>query len=101
MYEDYVKYQDNIPAESQGCPLEYNEFVKQLKTALHNLSDTQQQVIEMSKLKHLTNREIALELELSEQTVKNQLSLGLKKLREELKNISVLFWLLFSVNKLL
>lgn len=101
MYEDYVKYQDNIPAESQGCPLEYNEFVKQLKTALHNLSDTQQQVIEMSKLKHLTNREIALELELSEQTVKNQLSLGLKKLREELENISVLFWLLFSVNKLL
>ena len=101
MYEDYVKYQDNIPAESQGCPIEYNEFVKQLKTALHNLSDTQQQVIEMSKLKHLTNKEIALELELSEQTVKNKLSLGLKKLREELKNISVLFWLLFSVNKLL
>ena len=39
----------------------------------------------------MTNREIALELELSEQTVKNQLSLGLKKLREELKNISVCF----------
>lgn len=101
VYEDYVKYQDNISAEVQGHPLEYEEFVKQLKTALYKLPVTQRQVIEMSKLKQLTNKEIALELELSEQTVKNQLSLGLKKLREELKNLPILFWLLFSVNKLL
>lgn len=101
VYEDYVKYQDNISAEVQGHPLEYEEFVKQLKTALYKLPVTQRQVIEMSKLKQLTNKEIALELELSEQTVKNQLSLGLKKLREDLKNLPILFWLLFSVNKLL
>ena len=52
----------------------------------------------MSKLESLTNKEIALELGLSEQTVKNQLSLGLKKLREELKSIPIVFWLLFTVN---
>ena len=101
MYEDYVKYQDHISTEEQGQSLEYEEYVNQLKVALHKLTITQRQVIEMSKLKQLTNKEIAIELELSEQTVKNQLSLGLKKLREELGKMPILFWLLFSVNKLL
>lgn len=101
VYEDYVEYQDMILAEGQGQPLEYEEFVRQLKQLLYKLPTTQRQVIEMSKLKQLSNKEIACELGLSEQTVKNQLSLGLKKLRERLEGIPSLLWLLFSVNKLM
>mgnify|MGYP000569644088 CR=1 FL=1 len=45
--------------------------------------------------KEPTNKEIAEKLSLSEQTVKNQLSLGLKTLKEKLNKIWLLLMLLF------
>lgn len=46
----------------------------------------------------MNNKEIAKELGLSEQTVKNQMSLGLKTLRKELSRHSYLLLLLLLVN---
>lgn len=97
IYEDYIKYQNDISSINQTSPLEYEEFEKQVKAILYKLPATQSKVIEMSKLNCLSNKKIALKLQLSEQTVKNQLSLGLKQLREELKNIRIPLWLLYII----
>lgn len=80
-FEDYVDYQNSLGEESNGTWLEYREFVAQLKQHIGQLPLTQQNVIRLSKIENLSNREIAQQLQLSEQTVKNQLSIGLKTLR--------------------
>lgn len=98
VYEDYVNYQDRIATGGQAEKLEYEEFVMQLKEILHQLPDTQRRVIELSRFEQLSNKEIAAQLQLNEQTVKNQLSLGLKTLREKLNHLPLLFYLLFTVN---
>lgn len=49
------------------------------------MPSTQRRVIELTRLRELSNKEAAQVLELSEQTVKNQLSIGLKALRQALK----------------
>ncbi|NLI36667.1 MAG: RNA polymerase sigma-70 factor [Bacteroidales bacterium] len=98
VYEDYVNYQDELAADDIQQHLEYEDFVRQLRNALTKLPITQQQVIELSKIQQVSNKEIAIKLSLSEQTVKNQLSLGLKNLRKELNKVPFLFWLLFFVN---
>ena len=97
VYEDYVNYQNNL-ATGEERTLEYEEFVEQLKGALKKLPQSQRRVIKMSKLEQLGNKEIAARLGLSEQTVKHQLSLGLKALHKELECILSWLILLFIVN---
>lgn len=89
VYEDYVKYQDEIYIKDNFSRLEYEEFVKSIKVAIQKLPPTQQRVITLSRFSQLSNKEIAEELSLSEQTVKNQLSVGLKALRRLLMFFSI------------
>ena len=67
--------------------------------AMSRLPKTQQLVIELSRFKQLSNKEVAERLSLSEQTVKNQLSLGLKMLRSLLGNAPII-GLFFILNDL-
>ncbi len=48
---------------------------------MSRMPESQRKVIEMSRFKAMSNKEIAAELGLSEQTVKNRLVLGLKFIR--------------------
>lgn len=89
IYENYIKYTDALGTEDTSNRLEYNEFLKELQQALNTLPPTQRTIIQMSKLEQLTNKVIAERLALSEQTVKNQLSLGLKALK---KRFNKLWW---------
>jgi len=92
-FEDYVDYQEKLSVEDTQR-LEYEDFLQQLKLALSKLPKTQKSVIEKSRLEQKTNKEIADELSLSEQTVKNQLSLGLKTLRSLLRETQISIWFL-------
>jgi RNA polymerase sigma-70 factor (ECF subfamily) len=95
VYEDYVNYREE-PSVNDTCQhLEYREFVAKFKKALQTLPPTQRKVIALSRIKQLSNKEIAEELALSEQTVKNALSAGLKKLKAELGKVYFLYTLLF------
>ena len=78
--------------------LEYDDFVHHVKKILKDLPITQRSVVELSRIEQLNNKEIAEKLSLSEQTVKNQLSLGLKILREKLKEFLTLLWMLYFIN---
>jgi RNA polymerase sigma-70 factor (ECF subfamily) len=87
VYEEYVNYEEMISVNDTCQHLEYQEFVAKFKKAIQALPPTQRKVISLSKMKELSNKEIAKKLALSEQTVKNALSVGLKKLKEELSKI--------------
>jgi RNA polymerase sigma-70 factor (family 1) len=84
IYENYVDYREKIIYDDYNCHVEYEEFVDQINKAIDKLPPTQQNVIRLSKFEQMNNTEIAKELSLSEQTVRNQLSVGLKCLRERL-----------------
>jgi len=86
VYEDYMDYLDKGDASpySSSSMMEYDDFVKRINLLISQLSHTQQEIIKLSKFEMMTNKEIAQTLNYSEQTVKNQLSLGLKQLRNML-----------------
>lgn len=98
VYEDYVACRAELAPGADSCPLEYEEFLQKLRTALEKLPPAQRKIIELSRFRELSNKEVAEELALSEQTVKNQLSQGLKSLREELGKIAWMAGWLFIVN---
>jgi RNA polymerase sigma-70 factor (ECF subfamily) len=95
VYEEYVCYKEAMSVDGADRKSEYHEFVKKFKKALQTLPDTQRKVIVLSKIKEFSNKKIAEKLALSEQTVKNSLSAGLKKLRIELDKGYFLQVLLF------
>lgn len=94
-FEEYVHYRNELSVDETSQLLEYEEFIAKFHAILKTLPETQQKVITLSKIEQLTNKEIAEKLSLSEQTVKNQLSLGLKFLKEKLENIGISLMLLF------
>jgi RNA polymerase sigma-70 factor (family 1) len=64
------------------------ELVDLLYTLLDKLPEKRKEVLVMNKIQEMTIDQIAIELELSKQTVKNQLSAALKQLRESLKDLT-------------
>ena len=99
LFEDYVDYINLIPAESRD-PLEYEDFKDKVVSIIDQLPKTQSEVVRMSRLQGFKNKEIAEKLRLSEQTVKNALSLGLKYLKEKLGTFGMLvLFIMFCVSK--
>lgn len=91
-FEDYLDYKDRICADDESdYELEYNDYLHLVMSKLERLPETQKRVIELTKLQELSIKETAEALSLSEQTVRNQLSLGLKSLRLMLRNETLLF----------
>lgn len=102
VFEEYVAYcnSQDISVNNTGETVEYDDFRRAINQIKEMLPDTQKKVYEYSKEQELSNKEIAEILGLSEQTVKNQLSLALKIFREKLKEyrfisllIGILLWL--------
>ncbi len=79
-FEDYVNYSNSLGTEEQESQLEYDEFMHVIRQGLDRLPLTQRRVIELSRFEQKSIIEIASILNLKEQTVRNQLSLGLKQL---------------------
>ena len=94
-YADYIDYCNTIGHEDVSR-LEYEEFVAKVKLCIGTLPNAQRQVVSMSKLDQLTNKEIADKLGINEQSVKNHLSLGLKTVRAQLSKLITLLLLIFS-----
>lgn len=97
-YAEYVEHQNILSDSDADSRIEYDEFVQNIMRMLKTLPKTQRQVIELSRFQGLGNKQIAAMLNLSEQTVKNQLSLGLKELHKKMEHISPMLTFLFLFN---
>ncbi|MBO1362195.1 RNA polymerase sigma-70 factor [Prevotella sp. A2931] len=99
-YREYVEYKAASETDS-STRIEYEEFVNRLNAILKSMSETQRNVIQRAKFQGMRNADIAAELHLSEQTVKNALSAGMKTLRDKLASITILLLqsLLLIINK--
>lgn len=89
-FVDYLKYCNYIGREDHPM-IEYAEFVEKVEHIIDELPTHQAKVVRMSKLKDMSNKEIAAELGITEQSVKNSLYLGLKFLRSRLMIPMIIF----------
>jgi len=87
--EEYQKYADNNIEKE----IYFDEFYQNLEKVKDALPDRQKQIFELSREQGMSITEIAKDLNISEQTVKNQLSLALKTLREKLSRYSSFLWI--------
>lgn len=94
VFEEYVEHLDHRRSEAHS-PLEYEEFVAQLHRCLERLPRQQRVIVAKSKLEELSVSEIASQLGISVQTVRNQLSQGLKEVRRLLSSCLMFLMLLF------
>lgn len=70
--------------------LEFKELQLIVNNEVANLPERMREVYRLSRIEHLQVAEIALRLNLSEQTVKNTLTIALKRLREKLARYSTI-----------
>lgn len=99
VYEDFIIYRDHLSSErATDSDFDYTEFMRVVHQQLDKLPQTQRRVIELSRFDNLSVHDIAKTLSLSEQTVKNNLSIGLKSLKKLLAEQSIVFLFLFYVN---
>ena len=91
IYEEFITHRDSIHPTEDGTDIEYREFRKMIIQEINELPRAQRDAIILSKLHGLSNREIAEKLDLSIQTIKNALSIGLKTLRKRLSDHPEIF----------
>lgn len=99
-YEAYVKYRSQPEAEFQS-PMEYREFKIRIRECLDEMPESQRKVVVMSRFRNLSNKEIADRLNLSEQTVKNRLVMGLKALKRFIGDSTKITVFAFSSSSLI
>lgn len=91
-FEDFIEHADSQAGGiSPEDLLLYDEFLTQLAQSKKHLSRRELEIYEMSREKHLSIRDIAERLHISEQTVKNHLTSALGTLRAEMSKYRFLF----------
>ncbi len=98
-FEDYIEYCDYIEFGDNAIEkkLFYDDFMNALKMCKNLLPHRQLEIFEMSREKGKTIVEIALNLKINEQTVKNQLTSAMKTLRTELTKYNLSYLILFAI----
>ena len=75
-----------VSDSSASDDLDYQDLLATLDKAMNRLPDTQRKVIKMVKIEGCPTKEVSEKLGLTEQTVRNQLSIGLKQIRKIVGN---------------
>ncbi len=70
---------------------EQKELKIQIRNAVSDLPEKRRIIFEMSRYEGISNKEISENLNISLQTVKNQISASLKSIRNSLKNLYMFF----------
>ncbi len=95
-YITFLEIQEQV-ADSRRTEhaVEYDEFSWRVLSLMDKLPTTQRKIVQYAKMEDLPSKEIARRMNLSEQTVRNQLSLALKTLKSQMKDGKMAVGLLF------
>jgi RNA polymerase sigma-70 factor (family 1) len=98
-FEDYIEFIEHAEISDNGIEkrIYYDEFIKALKLCKSQLPHRQMEIFEMSRENGRSIEEIATQLKISEQTVKNQLTSAMKTLRMELVKFNLIFLVIFDI----
>lgn len=99
LYEEYILYTHSQDIDHRSN-LEYRDFLIILNKALNDLPRVEREVVILSRFKLMSNKEIAKNLHLSEQTIKNRIVLGLKHLKQLLNKFGQLSIFYFPLTEI-
>lgn len=91
IYEEFINIKEESHSHTQRDDMEFEDFRKIIFAEINALPKAQRDSIIMSKFRGMSNKEISEELNLSLQTIKNALSLGLKSLKIRLEKYPDIF----------
>lgn len=91
---DDIRESELTKHTSPESRVEYNEFRRRVIAVVMSLPPTQRRIVIMSRYRGLSHAQIVEKTGLSMQTVKNNLSLALKKLWSVLGNDKIMFYVL-------
>ncbi|HEY0176859.1 MAG TPA: RNA polymerase sigma-70 factor [Pedobacter sp.] len=89
-FEQMAKVQ--LHTEEESLNLEVQELQAFIKSFSDQLPGRCREIFELSRYAHLSNKEIAAQLQVSEKTVENQITIALNKLRKKLGEGHMLLW---------
>jgi RNA polymerase sigma-70 factor (family 1) len=95
-YQQYSRLFNQESDNSTEQTINLNELNRNLQREIKHLPERCRSVFELSRNDHKTNKEIALELGISEKTVEGHLTNAIKWLRIHLN--SILFYLILLIN---
>lgn len=81
---DFVIELSKFPAELFYAQLNHKEIEDAMKNGIAQLPEKCGRIFSLSRQEHLSNKEIALRLNISIKTVENQMSIAIKKMRKHL-----------------
>lgn len=95
--EEYMEYCNDLALSDSSTDqqLSFDTFLVEFQKAKAKLTPRQREIFEMSKEANLSIAEIAEQLTLTDQSVRNQLSASLKIMRKELANYPYLLLLFY------
>lgn len=98
-FEDYIEFTENTDSEENVIEkkLFYDDFLKALKICKNQLPHRQFEIFEMSRENGKSIEDIAFQLKISEQTVKNQLTSAMKTLRTELVKYNLIYLIVLEI----
>lgn len=88
-FEDYLKYRDKLL--DTDVPMDYDHYMDIVRKSTALLPPVQRQVVVMARLEGVSVADIARRLSITEKTVRNQLSLGSKRLHAAVERILKIF----------
>ena len=94
-YEDFMEFRSSLDEGDSG--VDFDQYVQQVKSSIRQLTPTQQKIVWMSDFEGMNNNTIADKLNISEKTVRNQLSLGNKKLHALIRDFLKIFLFFFNI----
>jgi len=98
VYVESYNDEININQENEGeGKLVYLDLESSIESQLLQLPKRCREIFLLSRIKQMTNDEIAMHFGISKRTVENQITSALKFLRIHCKNIAVLFLFLFNL----
>ena len=86
LLEDYMDYVNTLGSNDTDM-VEYKEFQQRLMDLISQLPPSKRNILELSRFRQLTNKEIADKLGINEQSVKNSISQSLKFIRSRLTDV--------------
>ena len=98
LFTDYIEvalYDEEVDSGVES-KIDFDNFNKHVQETKQKLTLRQRQIFELNKEGGIPIKEIAEELSISEQVVRNHLSAALRILRAEMKKYFILFVLFFS-----
>lgn len=98
IFENYLDYSDNLQISNPSSveqKLDFDLFIECLNKAKEKLTNRQKEIFELSKEMGMTTPQISNKLNISEQTIYNQLSTAIRILKKEMGDTLILLFSIF------